>query len=61
MATDDKTNRFNDAQCDRRGRLWSGTLTVVEGKPGTFLQNQALLFSYDGSKQRDRGGNPSRG
>lgn len=48
IATDDKSNRFNDAHCDRQGRVWSGTITIVEGIPGTFCREEGMLFSFDG-------------
>ena len=41
------TNRFNDAKCDRLGRLWGGTMGY-EDKPGVFSPHMGSLYSYDG-------------
>ena len=43
------TNRFNDAKCDRLGRLWGGTMGY-EDKPGVFSPHMGSLYSYDGGK-----------
>lgn len=45
-------NRFNDGKCDRRGRLWAGTL-AIDTTPG-----QGRLWRLDGDgrlKEMDRG------
>jgi sugar lactone lactonase YvrE/DNA-binding IclR family transcriptional regulator len=45
-------NRFNDGKCDRRGRLWAGTL-AIDTTPG-----QGRLWRLDGAgriKEMDRG------
>ena len=41
------TNRFNDAKCDRLGKLWGGTMGY-EDKPGVFSPHMGSLYSYDG-------------
>ena len=41
------TNRFNNAKCDRLGRLWGGTMGH-EDKPGVFSPHMGSLYSYDG-------------
>ena len=44
---DKPDNRFNEAKCDRTGRLWCGT-RGLEDPPGVFRDKQATLYSYDG-------------
>ena len=41
------SNRFNDAKCDRLGRLWGGTMGF-EDKPGVLSPHMGSLYSYDG-------------
>jgi sugar lactone lactonase YvrE len=48
VETDRPQNRFNDAACDARGRLWAGTLSTVRA-PGT-----AALYRFEA------GGAPER-
>ena len=42
---------FNDAKCDRQGRLWSGTMYVGPWKGSDTPANVGEFFSFDGSKQ----------
>ena len=37
-------NRFNDAKCDRMGRLWAGTL----GLDNVLLEKCGNLYSFNG-------------
>ena len=47
MEPDKPDNRFNDAKCDRIGRLWVGTMGREEA-PGVLPEKQGKLYSYDG-------------
>jgi sugar lactone lactonase YvrE len=38
----DRNNRFNDGKCDRRGRLWAGTMNDVDHKKAT-----GAFYRYD--------------
>ena len=44
---DHLTNRFNDAKCDRQGRLWAGTMGFEE-EPGKLNPHMGSLYSYTG-------------
>ena len=44
---DHPTNRFNDAKCDPRGRLWAGTMRYEE-EPGKLDPHMGSLYSYTG-------------
>ncbi|CAG0913398.1 unnamed protein product [Notodromas monacha] len=43
-----KGNRFNDAKCDRSGRLWLGTMGSEES-PGEVKKHTAALYSLNSS------------
>ena len=38
----DKNNRFNDGKCDRRGRLWAGTMNDIDHK-----KPSGAFYRYD--------------
>ena len=44
--TDKPLNRFNDAKCDSRGRLWCGTMGPMTTPP-VVEPKQGSLYSYD--------------
>jgi len=51
-------NRFNDGKCDRKGRLWAGTL-AIDTSPG---QGRLWRIDTDGAaREMDRGFNVSNG
>ena len=50
------SNRFNDAKCDRLGRLWGGTMGF-EDKPGVLSPHMGSLYSYDGGTVYNNCGN----
>ena len=41
---DKPKNRFNDAKCDTRGRLWAGTMSIAPNDD----PEQGSLYSYAG-------------
>ena len=52
MSVEDDTpnNRFNDAKCDRHGRLWCGTADGGSATVPGFPSTKGNLYCYDGSK-----------
>ena len=47
---DTPNNRFNDAKCDRRGRLWCGTADGGSATVPGFPSTKGNLYCYDGGK-----------
>ena len=53
VESDRLVNRLNDAKCDRRGRLWCGTMAAVpESGPTSseYPKNNGNFYSFDGGK-----------
>lgn len=44
-------NRFNDAKCDRKGRLWCGTGDGGSVTIPDFPRTKGNLYSFNGSEQ----------
>ena len=43
---DQPTNRFNDAKCDRQGRMWCGTMSFVPETSKDFPKNNGNLYTF---------------